>query len=242
MIETEPRTPPSAPLPPPAVKPEAAPRPRARRRRVILAVLASLAVLLGLLATLRFSPWPTAAPPPAAETPVAPKLVAGGQVRPVAQARVGALTGGVLTQLAVEIGDLVGEQQEIGRVRGPNGQIEIITAPWRGTVTSIPVHVGDTITPGTTIATLGDLSRLQVETTDVDEFIIGYVYRGQPVTVSIDALDRRELAGYVRSVALEVVTDERGDEHYPVIIDLVGPTTALRPGMSVRVFFPLETP
>lgn len=237
MIEVEPRPPQAAPPPPAAAK-----RTTTRRRRLILALVAALAVLVGLGVAQRFGPWRTTTPPPASEAPAAPTLIARGRVRPIAAARVGALTGGVLTRLAVEIGDQVAEQQEIGRVRGPNGQIEIVTAPWHGTVTSIPVHVGDTITPGTTIATLGDLSRLQIETTDVDEFIIGYVYRGQPVTISVDALDQLELAGYVRSVALEVTTDEYGDEHYPVIIDLVGSTPALRPGMSVRVRFPLEAP
>ena len=128
------------------------------------------------------------------------------------------------------VGDTVSEQQEIARVRGASGQIEVLTAPWRGTVTGLPVHVGDTVTPGSVVGTLGDLSRLEIETTDVDEFLIGYLFRGQQVSLTVDALDRRQFRGYVRTVSLQVQKNDSGDDHYPVVIDLTGPTTALRPG------------
>ncbi|MBI2322532.1 MAG: HlyD family efflux transporter periplasmic adaptor subunit, partial [Chloroflexi bacterium] len=136
----------------------------------------------------------------------------------------------------VEVGEAVREQQEIARVRGPGGT-EVLVAPWDGTITSLPVQVGDTVLPGALIATVGDLSRLQVETTDVDEFIIAYVRRGQAVTLSVDALDGRLLRGRVRSVALEPQRSAEGDEHYPVVIDLAEIPVELRPGMTVRVNF-----
>lgn len=154
----------------------------------------------------------------------------------MAQARVGTLTGGIVASISVDVGELVGEQQEIARVRSAAG-VEVLTAPLRGTITGIPVHVGDTALPGTMVATVGDLSRLHVETTDVDEFLIARVRPGQRVTLTIDALER-QASGQVRTVALEPVTTTAGDEHYPVTIDLAEVIAELRPGMTVRILFP----
>jgi hypothetical protein len=123
-------------------------------------------------------------------------------------------------------------------VRGPDGTIEVLTAPWRGTITTVPVHLGDTAMPATIVATVGDLSRLQVETTDVDEFLIAHVRKGQLLPMTVDALDGREIQGYVGSVALELQPIANGDEHYPVVLELVDPPPELRPGMVVRVHLP----
>jgi multidrug efflux pump subunit AcrA (membrane-fusion protein) len=202
-------------------------------RRLLLALGAALLVvtLVGLRATQR----PAEVVP--AETIAAAKLVARGQVRPVAQARVGTLAGGTVARLAVAVGDAVDEEQEIARVRGPNG-IEVLTAPWRGTITTVPAHLGDTVLPGAIVATIGDLSRLQVETTDVDEFLIAHVGKGQLLTMTVDALDGRELQGYVSSVALELQSIGTGDEHYPIALDRVDVPGSIRPGMVVRVHLP----
>lgn len=147
----------------------------------------------------------------------------------------GTIAGGVAASIAVDVGEPVGEQQEIARIRGAAG-VEVLVAPIRGTITGIPVHVGDTVIAGTIVATVGDLSRLQVETTDVDEFLIARVRPGQRVTLTIDALER-EVAGQARTVALEPVVAAGGDQHYPVVIDLAEVIPELRPGMTVRVLF-----
>jgi multidrug efflux pump subunit AcrA (membrane-fusion protein) len=142
----------------------------------------------------------------------------------------------VVAQVLVELGDAVEEQQPIARLRGPNGT-EVLTAPRHGEIVSLPVQVGDTLTPGTTLAVVADLSRLQVETTDVDEFLVGQIRRGQPVTLQIDALERRDLRGRVRTVAPQPQTSATGDEHYPVVIDLEEPAPGLRIGMTARITF-----
>ena len=212
--------------------------PRARRRRQWLLLVAVLAAVVLVVAVAAQRAVPEA---PAVATPTpAPRPQARGQVRPVAQARVGTIAGGVVSSLAVDVGDAVGEQQEIARVRGATGT-EVITAPIRGSITGIAVHVGDTVLPGATIVTVGDLSRLQVETTDVSEFVLAArrVRPGQRVTLTIDALER-QVSGQVRTVALEPVTPTAvtgGDEHYPVTIDLGEVIPELRAGMTVRVLF-----
>ncbi|MBI4491298.1 MAG: HlyD family efflux transporter periplasmic adaptor subunit [Chloroflexi bacterium] len=195
-----------------------------------------VAALLVVVVALRVGSAPAPSQPPAQALEVAPRLEARGQVRLASQARVGTLVGGVVARLAVQVGDTVEAQQEIARVRGLEG-VEVLTAPWRGTITGVPVHVGDTVTPGTVVATVGDLSRLQVETSDVDEFLITHVRQGQAVRLRVDALDRRELPGRVRTVAPQPQTTPAGDEHYPVVIDLEGAPRELRPGMTVRVNF-----
>ena len=129
------------------------------------------------------------------------------------------------------------EAQEIARVIGQDGTAEVLISPWSGTITDIPVHVGDTVPLGATVASLGDLSRLQVETTDVDEFIVGRVRQGRTVMVTVDALEQRQLRGRVRLVSLEPRRSADGDDHYPTVIDLEFPSPDLRIGMTVRVTF-----
>jgi multidrug efflux pump subunit AcrA (membrane-fusion protein) len=145
--------------------------------------------------------------------------------------------------LAVREGDSVDAGQEIASIRGPGGT-ETLSAPWAGTVMNILVHRGDTVTPGAPVANLGDLSRLRVETTDVDEYLVAQVHRGQPVTVRVDALNGRILQGYVRSVASDPQPGAQGTTtlQYPVVIDLVENPPDLRPGMTVRLSFESPQP
>jgi multidrug efflux pump subunit AcrA (membrane-fusion protein) len=156
-------------------------------------------------------------------------------VRPLRQARVGS-GGGVVARLEVREGSAVTAYQEIARVSGPNG-VEVVIAPWAGTVTGVLVERGDTVAPGAVLATLGDLSRLRVETTDVDEYLVARIRRGQPVTVRVDALDQRILQGFVAGAALEPRPGPSGDEHYLVAVDLVELPPELRSGMTVRLAF-----
>ena len=207
------------------------------RGRVLVGVLPIVAVVLVLVIALAFQRY-SAPPSEMASTASAPqglKYATRGQIHPVSQARIRALSSGVGTSLSVNVGDAVGDQQEIARIRGP-ASTEVVTASLRGTVTSLPVHLGDTVMAGSLVATVGDLSRLQVETTDVDEFLISAVRRGQPAIVLVEALGR-ELQGQVRTVSLEPTITATGDEHYVVTIDLLESPAELRPGMNVRLRF-----
>jgi multidrug efflux pump subunit AcrA (membrane-fusion protein) len=164
-----------------------------------------------------------------------------GKIQPVQRARIGTLGGGVLISLSISPGDRVTSQQEVARVRAAGGGIESITSPWAGIITSVPVHIGDTLGPGTLLATLADLSQLHVETTDVDEYIIGSLRRGQAVDLVVDALDGLSLRGVITSVGLEPDRTTAGDDYYPVVITLNEQSDLLRPGMSVRITVPSVT-
>ncbi len=206
-----------------------------RRRTVLgLALVGLLVVLVAVVARPAATPTaPDAVPTPATSA----RLVAHGVVSPTSQARVGTLSGGVLLGVSVAIGEQVEAQRELARVRGP-ADLEVLTAPFSGTVTGVLAHVGDTLVPGAGVVMVADLTRLQVETTDVDEFLIGHVRAAQSVALQIEALERRELTGKVRTVALQPQTTAGGDQHYPVTIDVGGTQPDLRPGMSVRITFP----
>jgi multidrug efflux pump subunit AcrA (membrane-fusion protein) len=220
----------------PAVVSRAPASARPRRRLWLIAGVVVLALAgLALAFALASPSAPPAAPPTATAT--APRLTAHGEVNPLRRAHVGTLTGGVVASLAVEVGQRVGDHQELGRVRLATGQVEVLVAPFPGTVTGLLVREGDTLLPGTTVATVADLNHLVIDTTDVDEYLIAHLRPGQPVTVTIDALDRRELAGHIRALSLETQTTTAGDAQYPVTIELEGTPPDLRPGMSARVTF-----
>lgn len=203
-------------------------------RRQLLLLLAALALIAAGIVLLgrTVSVQPTRAAP----TPTAvPRAAARGQIRPIAQARVGTVGGGVVTRLAVAVGQKVAGQEELARVRGVGGT-EVVTAPWPGTVVQVPVQEGDTLPPGATVAVVADLSRLQVETSDVDEFLVGRLRPEQTVRLTVDALEGRQFWGRVVRVALLPERSELGDEHYPVVIALSESSPELRIGMTVRLY------
>src|ERR1051326_4042338 len=111
-------------------------------RRVRWAGLVVLLVLV-LLIALRLAAPPSAPAPTEAVPTVAPRLVAHGVVQPVSQARVGTLAGGVLLSVSATVGQSVDAQSELARMRGASG-VEVLTAPFAGTVTGLTAHVGDT--------------------------------------------------------------------------------------------------
>src|SRR5919201_881130 len=199
-----------------------------------VAVIGVLVVVVLVIRQAAPAPQPTSTAPP---TSSSSRLIAHGVISPVSQARVGTLGGGVLLRVSISIGDSVDAQSELPRARGP-ADVEVLTAPFAGTVTGLLAHTGDTLVPGAGVVMLADLTRLQVETNDVDEFLIGHVLPGQSVGLQIEALDRRELTGKVRTVALQPQATPGGDQHYPVTIDPGGIPPDLRPGMSVRITFP----
>jgi multidrug efflux pump subunit AcrA (membrane-fusion protein) len=163
-------------------------------------------------------------------------LAAHGLVQPLARANVATLGGGTIAELSVDVGQQVEKGQVVARLNGP-AQVELVVAPLRGIVTALPVHAGDTLTPGAQLMTIADPSRYRVETTDVDEFLIGRLRTSQGASVTFDALPNRSIRGMVVSISPQAVTIASGGAHYPTIIDLPGAAPELRPGMTAHVTF-----
>jgi multidrug efflux pump subunit AcrA (membrane-fusion protein) len=217
------------------------PRRQTGRLRLLLPAIVLMVAAIGLAALAQRATEPAPAVPAGPENGLqVRRYPARGQIRPVAYARVGTLTGGVVQELYVDTGAAVQEYQELARVQAGTAT-EIVRAPFAGTVTNVLVHRGDTLAPGATLVNVGDLSRFQVETNDLDEFLIAEVHRGQMVSVLIDALGW-ELPGQVRSVSIEPTRSSAGDDHYPVTVDLLESPAELRPGMNVRLRFDVVIP
>jgi hypothetical protein len=105
-------------------------------------------------------------------------------------------------------------------------------------VTNVLVHAGDTLTPAATIAVVADRHALQVETSDLDEFLVSHVSVAQRVQVTVDALDNLTLTGIVTNVALLPQVAASDSQAYPVTISLGGVPATVRAGMSVRITLP----
>jgi multidrug efflux pump subunit AcrA (membrane-fusion protein) len=217
----------------------AAPKPRRRRRWWLLAA-GALAVLLAAGALLSGGA-PGPAPTPGAAAPAAAPYDARGKVVPATQARVTTLQGGVVRSLRGQPGTVVADREELARIETPSGGVEVLVAPFTGTLLSLPVQVGDGLMPGSPVAVVGDLTSLRIETTDVDEYLIGTLRVGQPVEATVDALGAAGRAGAVTGRVLGITllpeAAAGGDAHYPVLIQLDRTDPGLRPGMSARLRF-----
>jgi biotin carboxyl carrier protein len=216
--------------------------PRSRRALTILGVVVLgvlILVRLGLMAarsaTLGTADHAPADTPPVIDAPL-PLLAAHGVVQPIARATVATLGGGSVAEVGVEVGQVVEKGQILARVAGAS-QTELVLAPWRGTVTSIAMHTGDTVIPGSPLLTIADPSRYQVETTDVDDYLIARIRPMQQAIVTFVGLNGRTLRGTVVSIASQSQPLPGGGVQYPTLIELSGAAPDVRPGMSVRVVF-----
>lgn len=124
------------------------------------------------------------------------------------------------------------------------------TAPINGTVTYVPVHVGENViagvvnsTAGSYLMTIADMSMVTAEV-KVDETDIVNVKVGQDADVTIDALPNQIFKGKVTEVGSQAVLRSSGvstvqttagtqeAKDFKVIITLDEPPESLRPGLS----------
>jgi HlyD family secretion protein len=108
-----------------------------------------------------------------------------------------------------------------------------LVSPINGTIVSLEVSPGETATPGLIIAIVGDLTNMQIETTDLSEQNIPAVQIGQTANVFIDALNQN-FSGKVVDIARQSTT-VGGDTVYKVTIKLDEQPQGLRWGMSAEV-------
>ncbi|MEZ4517674.1 MAG: efflux RND transporter periplasmic adaptor subunit [Chloroflexota bacterium] len=94
-----------------------------------------------------------------------------------------------------------------------------LVAPFDGTIGQVSVEIGELAAPSVTVATLADMSRWQVETTDLVELDIAQAQVGESATITLDALPGEELSGTIVDVA-SVPELVRGDVTYRTRLDL----------------------
>ncbi len=109
-----------------------------------------------------------------------------------------------------------------------------VRAPFAGTVGAVAVRTGELVAPGQPLVTLGDLTTLWVETTDLDEIDVARVAVGQQAALTFDALPERVLAGRVTRIS-PMADPGAGGVHYTAIVVLDEIDPAIRWGMTAFV-------
>lgn len=109
----------------------------------------------------------------------------------------------------------------------------ILTAPFDGTIVSVDIAPAETVLPGQVVIVLGDLSKYQIETTDLSERDVTRVQLGQPASVFIEALNE-EFSGEVIDID-RIGSTLGGDVVYKVTIDLDRQPRGVLWGMSADV-------
>ena len=109
-----------------------------------------------------------------------------------------------------------------------------LRAPLAGTVGAVNVRVGELVVPGQVLVTVGDLTTLRVETTDLDEIDIARVIVGQQATVVFDAVPERPFIGHVTRIS-PMVEPGAGGVNYTVVVELAEIDPVIRWGMTAFV-------
>jgi HlyD family secretion protein len=114
----------------------------------------------------------------------------------------------------------------------------VLVAPFDGTVSKIHARLGEQVTPvqpgGQPVVVLGDLSKMQVETTDLRETDVGRIAIGQEVDITFDALPDTLLKGHVVHISPKA-SSEQGGVNYTTTIDFDQFDPRLRWGMTAYV-------
>ncbi len=107
--------------------------------------------------------------------PIADYFETNGEVITASSVDIYADTQGILARLYVGLGDFVRKGQIIAEVDpsrpGLNYTLSPVKARVSGTITSIPLNIGDAVSPAVPVATIGDLNKLQVVCAIPERFI-----------------------------------------------------------------------
>lgn len=104
------------------------------------------------------------------------------------------------------------------------------TAPFAGVIAKLSVNLGDTVTSGTTIATL--ISNDKIADITLNEVDVAKIKQGDKATLTLDAIDGLSLTGTVASIDL-VGTVSQGVVSYDVKISLDTDDPRVKSGMTV---------
>ncbi len=93
-----------------------------------------------------------------------------------------------------------------------------LRAPFAGTIASINLNPGESVTPNTPVLRLADLTRWQIETEDVGELDVTSIRPEQTVKLTFDAIPGLTVDGIVRLIR-PIGKDNRGDIVYTAVIE-----------------------
>jgi len=146
--------------------------------------------------------------------------------------------GATAEEIAVAHADVARAQVELEAARVMLERCEL-HAPFDATIGAVNVRTGELVTPGDYLVTLGDLTALQVETTDLDEIDVAHVDVGSLADVTFDALPERAFAGRVTRIS-PMADPGAGGVNYTVIIELEELDPTIRWGMTAFIDIEVE--
>ncbi len=136
-------------------------------------------------------------------------------------------------EAAIQQAEVALEKAEVAAARTE------IEAPLAGTVGMIQVRQHELVAPGQPLVTIGDLTTLRVETTDLDEIDVARVQVGQEVDVTFDALPDEVFGGRVKRIYPQAESEGAG-VNYTAIVDLTSLHPQIRWGMTAFVDIEVE--
>jgi len=157
----------------------------------------------------------------------------------VAQAQLALLQAGATAEEIAVAGAAVTQAEaalEAARVALDRCEVH---APFGGAAGAVNVRLGELVAPGQPLITLGDLTTLRVETTDLDEIDVAWVAVGQRASVTFDALPERVFTGHVTRIS-PMAEPGAGGVNYTVIVVLAETDAAIRWGMTAFVDIEVE--
>lgn len=101
-----------------------------------------------------------------------------------------------------------------------------------------PFQVGDTVRPGQAVVEIPDTSSWEVDL-EVNELDAGHLHAGEPVMVRFISLPGQDFSGQLQSVGQ--ASGEPWARQVAVVVQLLHPTPALRPGLSVQAVITTAT-
>ncbi|MBN1304517.1 MAG: efflux RND transporter periplasmic adaptor subunit [Anaerolineales bacterium] len=149
-----------------------------------------------------------------------------------------------LQRIQTYVEDLDAAQAEVDRSQAAldaakeNLKQAALISPIAGTVVTVDMAPGETVTPGFVVTIIGDLTRYKIETTDLSERDVPRVSPGHSASVYIEALNQT-IGGKVVDVARQASTIG-GDVVFTVTIELDEQLPGLRWGMSAEVEIEVE--
>ena len=106
-----------------------------------------------------------------------------------------------------------------------------LTAPFTGTITAVNNKPGDQAAPGMAAFQLDDLSKLYIDMA-VSEVDIDRIQTGQPVTLTLDAVQDKQFQGTVSDISPVASADKSGAVNFTVTVEITDKSQQIRPGMT----------
>jgi HlyD family secretion protein len=150
------------------------------------------------------------------------------------QAALDGLTAGATAEERVMVeAQVASAGAALATARAQLAQTQVL-APFAGQAGAVSARPGEMAVPGQALLTLGDISQMRIETTDLRETDVGRLKPGVPVEVTFDALPGRTFQGTIRRIA-PMSNIEKGSTNYTVIVDVPALDAGLRWGMTAFV-------